>query len=138
MAFEVFNPGELGTPSGWNNGMLAETGGRVLFIAGQTARDPEGRIVSDDFVEQFGRALDLVLEVVRAAGGAAEDVGRMTIFVTDIEEYRASLRGLGSAYRERMGRHFPAMALLEVNRLVDDGAKIEIEATAVLSPTEQD
>jgi enamine deaminase RidA (YjgF/YER057c/UK114 family) len=133
MAYDVFNPEALGPPSGWNNGMLAESGGRVLFVAGQTARDSAGEIVSEDFVTQFSTALDHVIAVVTLAGGQASDIGRMTIFVTDLAEYRASLRELGAAYRERMGRHFPAMALLEVSGLVDAGAKIEIEATAVLS-----
>ena len=130
--FEIFNPDELGVPSGWNNGMLAPAGGRVLFVAGQTARDAEGRIVSGGFVEQFGRALDLVLAVVRAAGGRPDHIGRMTVYVTDLDAYRSALPDLGAAYRERMGRHFPAMALLEVKGLVDEGALVEIEATAVI------
>jgi len=134
MTYDVFNPEELGPPSGWNNGMLAEPGGRMLFIAGQTARDPAGAIVSEDFVTQFSTALGHVIAVVTLAGGTAADIGRMTIFVTDLVEYRAALRELGAAYRAHMGRHFPAMALLEVSGLVDVGAKIEIEATAVLSP----
>lgn len=133
MTYEIFNPEQLGPPSGWSNGMLAEAGGRTLFVAGQTARDREGTIVSDDFVVQFSTALDHVIAVVAMAGGDATDIGRMTIFVTDLDEYRASLRELGVAYRERMGRHFPAMALLEVKGLVDVGARIEIEATAVIS-----
>ncbi|MDX1396273.1 MAG: RidA family protein [Gemmatimonadota bacterium] len=131
--WDVLNPESLGPPSGWNNGMLAPAGGRVLFVAGQTARDTSGRIVSDDFVTQFATALDHVLAVVEAAGGRAIDIGRMTIFVTDLAEYRASLSDLGAAYRERMGRHFPAMALLEVSGLVDEGARVEIEATAVVA-----
>ena len=131
--YEVFNPESLGPPTGWNNGMLAPAGGRVLFVAGQTARDTSGRVVSDDFVTQFATALDHVLAVVDAAGGRATDIGRMTIFVTDLAEYRASLGELGAAYRERMGRHYPAMALLEVSGLVDEGARVEIEATAVVA-----
>lgn len=132
MSYDVFNPEELGAPSGWNNGMLAQPGGRVLFVAGQTARAPDGTIVSSDFVEQFATALGHVVSVVEAAGGSPADIGRMTVFVTSLEEYRASLKPLGSAYREHMGRHFPAMALLEVSGLVDEGARVEIEATAVL------
>lgn len=132
MSYDVFNPEELGPPSGWNNGMLAPAGGRVLFVAGQTARDPDGTIVSRDFVEQFATALGHVVTVVEAAGGSPRDIGRMTVFVTSLEEYRASLKRLGAAYREHMGRHYPAMALLEVSGLVDEGARVEIEATAVL------
>jgi len=133
MSFEIFNPEPLGPPKGWNNGLLAEAGGRVLFVAGQAASDRDGRIVSDDFVIQFSTCLDRIISVVTEAGGSASDIGRLTIFVTDIGEYRDSRRALGAAYRERMGRHFPAMALVQVSGLVDEGAKLEIEATAVLS-----
>jgi enamine deaminase RidA (YjgF/YER057c/UK114 family) len=132
MSFEIFNPEELGEPKGWNNGLLAPAGGRVLFVAGQTARDRQGRIAGSDLAAQFGIALDHVLRVVRAAGGQPEHIGRMTVYVTDMEEYRASLHPLGAEYRERMGRHYPAMALVEVSGLVDVGARVEIEATAVI------
>lgn len=132
-SFEILNPAELGEPRGWNNGLLATAGGRVLFVAGQTAMDSEGRFASDDFVWQFATALDHVLTVVRSAGGDAASIGRMTVFVTDLGEYRAARRPLGVAYRERMGRHFPAMSLVEVKGLVDEGAKVEIEATAVIA-----
>ena len=134
--FEIINPESHGEPRGWNNGLLGSTGGRVLFIAGQTARDDAGRIVSDDFVDQFAHALDGVLAVLREAGGQPQHVGRMTVFVTDLEAYRACLGELGAAYRERMGRHYPAMALLEVSGLVDHDAMVEIEATAILPPEE--
>ncbi len=133
MRFEILNPPELGEARGFNNGLLGPAGGRILFIAGQTGRDAEGRIVSDDFATQFAVALDHVLRVVHAAGGRPEDIGRMTIYVTDLAAYRASLRALGIAWRERLGRHYPAVALLEVNDLVDEGAVVEIEATAVLT-----
>ena len=132
MPFEIINPEELGAPKGWNNGMLAPTGGRVLFVAGQTARDVEGRIVDGGFVAQFERALENVLAVVRAAGGGPEHIGRMTVYVTDLAAYREALRPLGEAWRRRMGRHYPAMALVEVSALVDEGAMVEIEATAVV------
>jgi len=136
--FEVINPLPLGEPKGFSHGMLAPADGRLLFVAGQTALSTSGRVESDDFVEQFSLALDRVLTVVRQAGGGPEHVGRLTIFVTDLNAYLSSLRALGSAYRERMGTHFPAMALLEVSRLVDEGALVEIEATAVLPSTEED
>ncbi len=132
--FEVFNPLPLGEPKGWNNGMLAPAGGRLLLIAGQTARSAAGVVESDDFVEQFSLVLDHILAVVREAGGQPEHVGRLTIFVTNLDTYLSSLRALGAAYRERMGTHYPAMALLEVSGLVDKGALVEIEATAVLPP----
>ena len=128
----IINPEELGAPRGWNNGMLAQAGTRVLFIAGQTARDGSGQVAAADFVSQFDRALGNVLAVVRQAGGEPSDIGRFTIYVTDMVQYRASLKPLGEVYRRRMGTHFPAMTLVEVTALVDPGAVVEIEATAVL------
>jgi len=132
LSFEVINPESLGKPSGWSNGMLAPAGSRVLFVAGQTGTDTSGDVVSADFVEQFDRALERVLAVVHDAGGTAENVGRMTVYVTDIAAYRSSLRALGSAYRARMGYHFPAMALVQVTSLVHPDARVEIEATAAI------
>lgn len=132
--FQIINPESLGEPKGWNNGLIAPANGRLLFVAGQTARSREGVIELPHFVDQFALALDHVLSVVREAGGAPHHIGRMTVFVTDIDVYLSSLRDLGGVYRDRMGRHYPAMALLEVSRLVDDGAMVEIEATAVLPP----
>lgn len=128
----IINPAELGAPRGWNNGMLARAGGRMLFIAGQTARDGSGQVAAADFVSQFDRALENVLAVLREAGGEPGDIGRFTIYVTDMAQYRASLKPLGEVYRRRMGTHFPAMALVEVTSLVDRQALVEIEATAVL------
>ena len=130
--FTIVNPQELGAPRGWNNGMLARGAGRALFIAGQTARDESGRVPAKDFVTQFDRALGNVLAVLAAAGGEPGDVGRFTIYVTDMAQYRGSLKPLGEAYRRRMGTHYPAMALVEVKSLVDANAMVEIEATAVL------
>jgi NAD(P)-dependent dehydrogenase (short-subunit alcohol dehydrogenase family) len=128
----IINPTELGAPRGWSNGILAPAGGRMLFIAGQTARDGSGQVPAADFVSQFDRALGSVLAVVRQAGGTPEDIGRFTIYVTDMAQYRASLKPLGEVYRRLMGTHYPAMALVEVTSLVDAQAMVEIEATAVL------
>lgn len=125
MSFEILNPESLGRPSGWNNGMLAKAGGRVLFVAGQAA--PPGTLV-----EQWDKVLGRVLAVVKAAGGRPEDIGRMTVYVTDLAAYRASRPALGEIHRKHMGRHYPAMALVEVRGLVDPGASVEIEATAVI------
>jgi enamine deaminase RidA (YjgF/YER057c/UK114 family) len=130
--FQIVNPEELGAPRGWNNGMLARGAGRTLFIAGQTARDGSGRVPDADFVSQFDRALGNVLAVLDQAGGQPGDIGRFTIYVTDMARYRDSLKHLGAAYRRRMGTHYPAMALVEVKSLVDPNAVVEIEATAVL------
>ena len=126
MSFDIINPSPLGQPSGWNHGMLGPAGGRVLFVAGQTAVGAGG------IVEQWERALERVLSVVRAAGGAPEDIGRMTVFVTDRTAYLAARRPLGEVHRRHMGKHYPAMALVEVKALVDEGALVEIEATAVI------
>jgi NAD(P)-dependent dehydrogenase (short-subunit alcohol dehydrogenase family)/enamine deaminase RidA (YjgF/YER057c/UK114 family) len=131
--FAIINPAELGAPRGWSNGMLAQAGGRTLFIAGQTARDASGQVAAADFVSQFDQALGNVLAVLRQAGGEPGDIGRFTIYVTDMAQYRAGLKPLGEVYRRRMGTHFPAMALVEVTSLVDQQAVVEIEATAVLT-----
>ncbi|MEE2897398.1 MAG: RidA family protein [Gemmatimonadota bacterium] len=132
MTYEHINPEELGAPRGWTNGMLAPRNGRLLFVAGQDATEAHGGVGTDDFAGQFDVVLGKVLTVVREAGGGPEDVGRMTIFVTDLDAYKASLREVGQTYRAHMGKHFPAMALVEVKRLVDPGAVVEIEATAVI------
>ena len=133
MTFEIFNPKELGGPKGWNNGLLAPKDGRLLFVAGQTGWETGAPGEPPGFVEQFARALDKVLLVVRDAGGQAVDIGRITIYVTDLAAYRASTKPLGEAWRARMGQHYPAVAMLEVKGLVDRGAVVEIEATAVLT-----
>ena len=127
MSYEIINPESLGAPSGWNHGMLAPRGGRVLFVAGQTAPG-----AGEGFVEQWAAALDRVLRVVGAAGGVPTDIGRMTIYVTNLAAYKANLKPIGDAYRRVMGKHFPAMALVEVKALVDLHAAVEIEATAVI------
>ena len=130
--FEHIDPAELGPPRGWTNGMLGPAGGRVLFVAGQDAAEPEGVVTTDDFVAQFDIALRKILSVVSSAGGDPTTIGRMTVFVTDLDAYRESRRELGGVWRTHMGKHYPAMALVEVSRLVDPRGKVEIEATAVL------
>jgi enamine deaminase RidA (YjgF/YER057c/UK114 family) len=131
--FSIVNPEELGAPRGWNNGLVARAPGRTFFIAGQTARDSSGRVPQADFVAQFDQALGNVMAVLRQAGGEVGDIGRFTIYVTDVAQYRSALKPLGEVYRRRMGRHYPAMALVEVRALVDPQAMVEIEATAVLA-----
>ena len=132
MNMTIINPEALGQPRGYSNGMLFE-GGSLLFIAGQVGWDRDSRIVSDDFAEQFAQALENVLAVVRQAGGGPENIGRLLIFVTDKDEYASRLRDIGSAYRQLMGKHFPAMTLVEVSSLLEHLAKVEIEALAVIS-----
>ena len=128
------NPEELGAPKGYSNGILAAPGSRLLFVAGQVAWDSEHRIVSEDFATQFDRALENVLTVIRAAGGLPEHVVRMTLYVRGKTSYMESLRTVGEAWRQSMGRHFPAMTLVEVADLLEEGALVEIEATAALPP----
>ena len=130
MEFEAINPDALAKPKGYNNGMKGH--GDVLFVAGQVGWNREGRMVSDDFVEQFAQALENVLEVVRRAGGKPSSIGRMTVYVTDKEEYKQCTRRLGEMWRAKLGKHYPAMALVEVRSLLEDGAKVEIEATALV------
>ena len=130
MSWESFNP--RGRPSGWTDGLVAPQGGRIMFVAGQTARDASGKVPPSDMAAQFRQALANVIEVVTAAGGGAVDIGRMTVYVTDLPAYRAARPALAGAWKELMGKHYPAMALLEVKGLVDENAVVEIEATAVL------
>ena len=126
----VVNPESLARPRGYSNGVKGT--GEVLFVAGQIGWNREGRMVSADLVDQFAQALDNVLDVVWAAGGGPASVARLTLYVTDKQDYRLRATAIGVAYRRRMGKHYPAMSLLEVKSLLEDDAKIEIEATAVL------
>ena len=132
MSFKVINPASLGRPRGYANGLLTAPGARLLFVAGQIGWDEEQRLVGEDFVEQFERALRNVLAVVGEAGGEAGGVARLVVYVTDKEEYRARTGEIGERWRALMGRHYPAMALVEVKGLLEDGAKVEIEAVAVI------
>jgi len=133
MSFEFINPESLGAPRGYSNGVVTPPGARLLFVAGQIAWDEEQRIVSEDFVEQFDCALANVLAVVTAAGGTPDRLARLVVYVTDKAEYRRRTRELGERWRARMGRHFPAMALVEVKSLLEDEAQVEIEGIAVLA-----
>lgn len=117
-------------PKGYENGVAKR--GEVLAIAGQIGWNAEQVFETDDLIAQFGKALENVVAVVRAAGGTPDDLTSMTVFVTDIEGYRARTKELGPVWREKMGRVFPAMALVGVTALVEPRAKVEIVATAVL------
>ncbi|WP_270936683.1 RidA family protein [Falsiroseomonas oryzae] len=116
-------------PRGYSNGMMGR--GRVVLVGGQVGWDSEGRFPAG-FIAQVRQALSNILAVLREAGGGPEHVGRLTWYVVDIDEYRASLKELGPAYRDVMGRHFPAMALVQVVALVEREARVEIEATAII------
>ena len=126
------NPEELGAPRGYSNGILTPPGARLLFVAGQVGWDEDQQLVGNGFAEQFARALANVVTVVREAGGDPEHLARLTIYVVDHHEYLAALKEIGDAYRGIMGRHYPAMALVEVAALLEPGAKVEIEGTAAL------
>ncbi len=117
-------------PKGYVNGMIVD--GPTLYIAGQIGWNERAELVSDDVGAQFAQALDNVLAVVRAAGGAPSDLAKMTVYVTDLDGYRAARKAIGEAWRARLGRHFPTMALVGVAALLEPGAKVEIEAVAAL------
>jgi enamine deaminase RidA (YjgF/YER057c/UK114 family) len=123
-------------PSGYSNGVAAE--GRFLAIAGQIGWNERGELVGQTLVAQAAQALRNVVTVLRAAGGRPEDLVRMTWYVTDKAAYRAALRELGAAYKEIVGAVYPAMTLVQVADLLEEGAVIEIEATAVLPRTVSD
>lgn len=120
------------TPRGYANGVVAT--GRALHVAGQIGWQPDGTFTTDDLLEQFAIALDNVLSVVSAAGGTPDAIAEMTVYVTEIETYRARMRELGPIWRQRLGKHFPAMALVAVPALVEPRAKVEIQAVAYLPP----
>jgi len=130
---QMINPEALGAPRGWNNGVLAPKNGRILFIAGQAGWETDLPGTPPPFTEQFARALDRVLAIIREAGGGPTDLARLTIYVTNVAEYHGSVKELGAIWRARLEKHYPAVALLEVKGLVDRGAVVEMEATAVIS-----
>ncbi|MEZ4401929.1 MAG: RidA family protein [Kofleriaceae bacterium] len=118
-------------PRGYANGMIGA--GRALFVAGQIGWDAQGVFHTDDLIAQFDQALGNVVAVVEAAGGTVEDIASLTIYVTEIESYRARTKELGPVWRARMGRHYPAMALVAVSALVEPRAKVEIQAHAIVA-----
>jgi len=118
-------------PIGYANGIAADAG-RIVFIAGQVGWDAQQRFQSEDIVPQFDQALKNVLEVLAQAGGRAEHICRITAFCCDKPAYLAARPQLGRIWRERMGKHFPAMSMIFVSDLLDNPGKIELEATAVV------
>jgi len=117
-------------PRGYANGMIAD--GPVLFVAGQIGWLPDGSFAADDLTGQFDQALANLLAVVAAAGAGPEHLVSMTVYVTDIDAYRREHVAIGRAWRARMGKHFPAMALVAVSALVEPRARVEIQAHAVV------
>jgi enamine deaminase RidA (YjgF/YER057c/UK114 family) len=127
---KILQPPAWARPRGYSNGVAAR--GTVVFIGGQIGWDAQCRFASDDFTAQVRQALANVVEILAEAGGKPEHIARMTWYVTDKREYVAAYLSIGEAYREVMGRHFPAMTAIEVAALIEDRAKVEIEATAVI------
>jgi enamine deaminase RidA (YjgF/YER057c/UK114 family) len=126
----VLQPAGWAAPRGYVNGVAAR--GTQVYVAGQIGWDAQCKLVGPDFLAQVEQALANVLAVVEAAGGTAAHLVRMTWYVTDMNAYRGSLRELGGIYRRLLGAHFPPMALMQVVSLVEPGAVVEIEATAVI------
>lgn len=131
-SLQRLEPRGLAPAKGYSHGILGPSGGRVLFLAGQIGWNEDEELVGPGFAEQFDRALENLLVVVRSAGGRPEGLGQLTVFVTDKQEYLAARRELGEIWRRRVGRTWPAMALVEVSDLLEEGAKVEIQGIAVV------
>lgn len=129
-AFEFLHPQNWKPAKGYANGVVAE--GRAVFLAGQIGWNAEQKFESQDFVAQARQALRNIVAVLQEAGGRAEYITRLTWYITDKREYLSRLSEVGEAYRSVIGKHFPAMTMVQVAALIEDGAKVEIEATAVL------
>lgn len=127
---QILHPKHWARAKGYSNGVVAE--GRLVFVAGQVGWNPEQEFESDDFVAQVEQALANIVAVLAEAGAGPEHLVRLTWYVTDNNEYLSRLSEVGNAYRRVIGRHFPAMTLVQVMALVEHGAKVEIEATAVV------
>ena len=126
----ILQPAGWVQPKGYANGVAAE--GRLVFVGGQIGWDAQSRFATDDLVDQVRQTLRNVVDVLAEAGATPEHVVSMTWYLTDKKDYLANLKGIGKAYREVMGRHFPAMAVVQVTALVEDRAKVEIQAMAVI------
>ncbi|MFJ8862466.1 RidA family protein [Streptomyces sp. NPDC102451] len=125
------NPAELAPPTGFSHAVTA-TGGRLVFLAGQTALDGDGKVVGATLPEQFETALGNLLTALRAAGGAPSALARVTVYATDVADYRAHAPELGRIWRRLAGREYPAMAVIGAARLWDEQAMVEIDGIAVL------
>ncbi|QXE34199.1 RidA family protein [Streptomyces sp. GMY02] len=131
MSLERVNPAQLSPATGFSHAVVA-TGGRLVLLAGQTALDGEGRIVGETLPAQFETALGNLLTAVAAAGGAPGDLARVTVYTTDVADYRAHAAELGLIWRRLAGRDYPAMAVIGVVRLWDIPALVELDGIAVL------
>ena len=128
---ELVNPPSLARPRGYSHGAMAR--GRTLALAGQIGWDANAKLVSSELAPQFAQALANLVETLKTAGGRPEDLIALRIFVTDKKRYLAASKEVGEAYRSLLGRHFPAMSLVQVADLLEDGALVEIEGLAVLA-----
>ncbi|MGC9382430.1 RidA family protein [Streptomyces sp. MH13] len=131
MTAERVNPPALSPPTGFSHAVVA-TGTRVVFLAGQTALDTDGKVTGDTLPAQFELALTNLLTALRAAGGTPADLARVTVYATDVAAYRTHAADLGRTWRELAGRDYPAMAVVEVVRLWDERALVELDGFAVL------
>ncbi|MGW8601531.1 RidA family protein [Streptomyces sp. NPDC055893] len=131
MSLHRHNPAELAPPTGFSHAVTA-TGTRLVFLAGQTALDSEGAVVGDTLAEQFTTALANLLTALRHAGGTPADLARVTVYTTDVDDYRAHAPELGWIWRRLAGRDYPAMAVIGVVRLWDEQARVELDGFAVL------
>ncbi len=129
MSLDRVNPGELSAPSGFSHAVRA-TGTSRIYLAGQTALDRDGRITGQTVVEQFEQALGNLLTALRAAGGKPSDLASLTIYLVDLEDYRAHGAEIGAVWRRLVGRHYPAMAAVGVARLWDPDALVEVQGVA--------
>jgi len=127
---EILQPEDWKKPSGYSNGIKVD--GKMIFVAGQVGWNEEHQFVSDSFLDQVRQALKNIVAVLKEGNAQPEHIVRMTWYVTDIGSYRSATREIGAIYREVIGNHYPAMTLLQVADLVDEGARVEIEATAVI------
>jgi enamine deaminase RidA (YjgF/YER057c/UK114 family) len=132
VTIERINPEELGRPSGYSHA-VSVTADRLVFLAGQTALDVDGRIVGDGVVEQFERALGNLLTALRAAGGEPADLVSLTVYIVDMDDYRAHAREIGAVWRKLIGSEYPAMAGIGVNRLWDIEALVEVQGYAAVT-----
>jgi enamine deaminase RidA (YjgF/YER057c/UK114 family) len=130
MTMQILQPPGWARPKGFSNGISCQ--GRLVFIGGQIGWSGQGEWLDRSFAGQFRQALKNILDILAQAGGRPEHLVRLTWYVLDRKEYLASLQELGAAYRELMGRHYPTMAVVQVSGLVEDAARLEIEATAVI------
>lgn len=132
MNLERVDPAELARPSGFSHAVRVPAGAELIFLAGQTALDADGRIVGSSVVEQFERALRNLLTALRAAGGRPDGLAGVTVYIVDLDDYREHAKQIGAVWRALVGEHYPAMAAVGVSRLWDSDALVELQGVAAL------